>query len=464
MPSPSRTSEVAHFVVTGDHLTDICRGLVIEGRWEKAMDILKNGLHGIQIEHVILILSGKFKLTGENNDIRMSKDTESADYLKQVHYHYAGYIRKGDFWFRPLSYVEDYGYRDIPEDGIPDEMRAGRGYIKCPQNELFKHPRAMHYAKNRDSDYAALLPVDGKGERAVLFTLVPPPPIWMAKELEKKNQTPLDALKDFQGMKRRLEVDGHLYRYGESNDHPSGRTRLEGKPRKTIAEQMREEEEEANSEADRYNRIKAAALEQAKGVVFKLKVGRHAYDVPRAPFEAWALRRTSGAHLAPEWTPVSPSGLKMMGDDPLHSDWMIGAGIQIDAMYKLGKEKDKLVKAAYAEMRQIQAEKLNFKCAVLSGSGSSEWSKVSHPKIGDKVSEDAIIVLKNASPKYVDLVAQIKTGAVIVEEGGSVAHLVNVARELGVRIVRVPNARNLYPENSKVSVDCENGEVRVASW
>ena len=106
----------------------------------------------------------------------------------------------------------------------------------------------------------------------------------------------------------------------------------------------------------------------------------------------------------------------------------------------------------------MQEQKLGFKCAVLSGKGETRGT-IRHPKPHDNIPDDAIIVLRNASPDYLDLA--LKAKAVIVERGGSMAHLVAVAREKEAIIVRVEKALKLYPVGSSVTIDASAGAVQL---
>lgn len=59
----------AHFTVTGEFLTQISRQLWADERQpEKAINLLKEGLHGITMEQVLAILTGSKKLVGDSSD------------------------------------------------------------------------------------------------------------------------------------------------------------------------------------------------------------------------------------------------------------------------------------------------------------------------------------------------------------------------------------------------------------
>jgi hypothetical protein len=59
-------------------------------------------------------------------------------------------------------------------------------------------------------------------------------------------------------------------------------------------------------------------------------------QVPKNPFLHWCLRFFNWedhGHETPRWEFVAGSGLKMMNDDPYHTDWVLGAGIPLDQVY-----------------------------------------------------------------------------------------------------------------------------------
>jgi phosphohistidine swiveling domain-containing protein len=435
MGSPARQS--LHFEVDGGYLTELARNLVLESQWEKALRILKDGLQGISTDQVIAILVGDFELDGVNTVRYLRK--EDLEYKNKVHKLYAGYIRslspKGERWYRPEALVTDYGPMD--RKGLDESGGSNDGEF----NVFGRYHRALHYSFNRKTDLTAMVKVPGEyedagadGTMAVLFSQVEPPPFWLSDEILKRNTTPQRSLNEFLKFGNKLEERGHDERYPD---------------------QYNDEREERVQKA-LYSTLQKSIAKKAGDSWIEIAVGDKTIKVPKAPFEHWCLSRSSGRHLASPWEPVSTSGMKLPNDDPYHTDWMIGAGLPLDAM-----SDEKLSDAVYKARFKLVEAKLGHQCTVLSGQGSTGRKKVIHPDADAKIAEDAIIVLPSASPKFLPLVAQIKTGAVIVEKGGSVAHLVNVAREREVKIVRVENAKKLYPEGTLVSVDCQNGKVEI---
>jgi phosphohistidine swiveling domain-containing protein len=226
--------------------------------------------------------------------------------------------------------------------------------------------------------------------------------------------------------------------------------------------------------------LKARIIAQAGDdwIEFPLDDGR-VIRAPRTPFLHWALG-IHGRHLLPDWEPVAPFGLKMQHDDPYHSDWMIGAGIDLWSWHGNRNqgipEDDTLINGATNQRFDLQITMLDFKAAVLSGTGRAQ-GYVMHPKPNEGLGIDTtpgrwnsrdrdlrIVVIPHAGPEYVQaaIEAHSRGGAVITERGGAMAHLVNVGREQNVKIVRVEGALKLYPDHMTwVTVDCDRGRVII---
>jgi hypothetical protein len=194
--------------------------------------------------------------------------------------------------------------------------------------------------------------------------------------------------------------------------------------------------------------------------------------VPRAPFELWAVARAGAGHLVTPWKIVSPIGLKQDGDDRFHSDWLIGAGFGIhDMMSFISYEHSRLLRDAAEDASfDIQQRVLNFECAVLMP-GEFRSCKVCVPQNpGDLPSEQDFqdhgpaVLLPDAGPDWVDVAyaALQMQGAVIVERGGSMAHLITVMREDSRGpIVRVPDARRKFAPGTLLYVNPDTGQVTL---
>ena len=206
-----------------------------------------------------------------------------------------------------------------------------------------------------------------------------------------------------------------------------------------------------------------------------LEWGEGPVEVPRAPFERWALRglgsgRDSNLHLAPPWNNVCPMGMKMSGDSRDHSDWMIGAGLHPGAMYtdfftpKAERERAvRISDAAEAVAAEIQRIRLGRKHAVLSGTGMVT-GPVCIGVPGETPSPGSIVVVRSASPDWLPAVMAATAqggGGLVVERGGALAHLVSELRSRAVPILRWPGALSELKDGQPLRLDLENGLAEV---
>lgn len=126
--------------------------------------------------------------------------------------------------------------------------------------------------------------------------------------------------------------------------------------------------------------------------------------VPRGAFEMWAVERSNGAHLTVGWKPVSPSGLKIMGDDPYHTDWMLGAGLGLHDM----RYSEALCKAAYAAKAEVERRLLGFDCSILlhgpavTGRVWSPMSSSERPPEADEDGLPPVMVVRSASVTWME--------------------------------------------------------------
>lgn len=193
--------------------------------------------------------------------------------------------------------------------------------------------------------------------------------------------------------------------------------------------------------------------------------------VPRGAFEQWAVHLSHGGHLATAWVPISPVGVKQGADDPYHTDWMLGAGLAPRDMRDDGGNPDweELSSTAYKERRVVEERLLGFECSVLLPGPDVEGMVLQPERAGQvdwsaAVDRRPVLVLRDASPDWLAdvLRALSEGGAVVVERGGGVAHLVTEARSHGKGpIVRMPDARRLYPEGCVLTVSAARGKLRL---
>lgn len=194
--------------------------------------------------------------------------------------------------------------------------------------------------------------------------------------------------------------------------------------------------------------------------------------VPRGAFEMWAVARSHGGHHSVGWKAVSKSGMKQGADDPYHTDWMLGAGLDLKDMHQSGGNPHWkiLSAAAYSAKGEVEKRLLGFSCSILLA-GPTIKGRVHIPAsskiVPDFTDEDGlppILIVKNAGPAWLEAAAAALDagGAVIVEVGGGVAHLITVLRATNKGpVIRMENARKLYPDGSVLVVSPDEGRLTL---
>lgn len=461
------------FRVTGEFITNFARDLVLEGKWDRALRNLMDTLHGMTYDFAIKILSGESRLIGVNNDIELVDELqeEAAKYQKKVAWLYAGTIRlTDDICFRPYAWVSNWGPADMHSAGSLQNSHRGawNGYLK----EVYPW-RSIFYADSRKNDVLMYLnlPYDGgRPGASVLWKKAPNVPPWFPI---RQGTSPNEAQKALNEWleHHKLEERGHHQMFGDDPslwDRPRYEHPLE---RKTKAQRETEEAEQEEAFKAQCAWIKEKVTEQAKanGGFFTLAVQRPEgdprpleYIIPRLPFVKWALRGEAvhSVSLGNEWASVSPQGLKMAADSPIHTDWVVGAGIPFDSLY--GQNRDEpLDKAAWEEAHRITAQLTNHDVVILAGQGMKSVieGRIIHPKPGDAVLDGQIAVIPTASPEYAKAV--MTAAAVVAETGGALCHLATVTRESNGFLLLLPGAIKKLPEKTEVRINAKMNRLII---
>lgn len=448
---------VAHFVVEGAFITETARNLLLSDSPSKAWRLIKSSLIGgdqSQIEKVALeVLTGEKKLTGDSSKgIRVVKDRSSVNYRKTMGYIYAGRVKIKNAWYRPDAEVTAFGSEDgreasrlLPEN--MDDLGTIPEYVSLIR-KWWKN-RALHYAnegticveipfKENQDDF------DHKRVRFFLFEPAGEPPFW-----KDELRTPQEAIREFLATGHRIREVGAI---DPEEDEDTSAKRIEREEAECEIEFLVEEElaREVAYQA-RIVKIREDVLKQADGDLFELvtKDGKK-YQVPRAPFVNWALRRASSIrHLAPPWTEVSLSGMKMQMDDPYHTDWLIGAGISLEEGSSFSRSP--VMEAALDKMGEIQQEIGHFDSTVLA------TASVCDGIVGESIG--CIFILKDLRNSPENNEAIEKARGIITENGGELSHLSIIAREMRIPIFRVKDARKRFVKGMRLRLDSENGWI-----
>lgn len=476
---PTRT---CHFKLTGKAFTKIVRDFVLDDEPDKAWRIITEGLLSedtdearAMVKEVALgVLSGVMTLTGdETKGIGYKKTKPDKKYLDRVRYLYAGRWRHKGKWYRPVGVVTVW----TPDSGRYAVRKCGHGpgWKGSPATEAWAAARLEFYCEKGEISASVKIDVDdgcGLMERSAIFEPCGEPPAWY----EGRNKSPQEALDDAISAGRVINL------YGESIP-------MTGRAIETATEELisaNRLEREDPDEADRLRELAYAAEDelralelarigeavrvQAAGDTISMTLldGR-VMQIPRLPFICWAMRREH-PELCPAWKPVSPSGLKMMNDDPYHSDWVLGAidadgnGISLDNREAYA---DNVNRPAWDLRARIEQELraaaksaphqpdtaysgLMANLAQLASQTIKATTIVNAGNYTGIIGED-VVVLPDLSPLRVSEIEGKK--AIIAEQGGELCHIAIVAGGLAMTVMRVADACNTFQPGMRVVMD-----------
>lgn len=443
----------AVFRIDGEDFTQLARDMFLSRGPAHAYRFILRALAGGkpgEAEHFApQILDGTKKLIGNETDGMEPADDNATDYIKQIRWLYAGRVRLGNCWWRPRAEVTAFGEDDAafankgitPEDEEAPSIAEGRTVISrwwCRRVAFYAREgervvQVKQFRKPSRTD--TLFKVT---ETAIIFEPTTEPPFWWPE-----NATPNDALDDFFKAGQTLHKEGHVSRPVKKKAKALAVAEAFTAAFTPDEDQDAKEARQEAAYRDQLEDIRRRVVEQAGDDTFELSVEGKTLTVPRAPFEQWALGRTSLKHLAAPWECISPVGLKLPLDDPYHSDWLIGAGCDLNQVYS-GPIND----AAFHELAELQERLGNFMCGVVVDGGPVSGT------IGKE-----IVVLPDLRPDFLE--AMVHAKAVITETGGKLAHLAQVALEKSITILLVPDAISRFPEGTSVSLEPATGFIRT---
>lgn len=199
---------------------------------------------------------------------------------------------------------------------------------------------------------------------------------------------------------------------------------------------------------------------------------RPTLTVPKHPFLHWCLRFIrfeAHGHETPTWAPVAPMGMKMGGDNPFHTDWMLGAGVPLASTYDRtdGSFGKVVMHSAYRRRDQVVREYTGHQFTVLARGVQTRFSgEVEFPGPNERVAPGTIAVVPHAGPEYQAAMETAnmedrfgRRGCIICEVGGKLAHLVVVGREFKCTVLMLPGVMGMYLRGQRVIVDTEAGVI-----
>lgn len=459
----TRTRRVAAFSISGEFLTELAREHVTNGEPQRALHFLTDSLEGISADQAASLLQGKTRLTGNSasGDIELvdedPEDPQVREYAERLERQWRGIFRYNNKLYRPYAEVTVWN-RDDWHFSL--QVSAGQfGHVHTVGNQKdWKLIRSAFYAEDPAND----LVVATADSIFLCSYLAAEPPYWVHISTEP----PEVFVRDY-ARKYGLPETGAETQPSDLAPvlHGISVTAKRNEP------SQEELEEDAEAYDERLRGYADRVLEQADAGAGYLELSvsgvegaaPRLFKVPKAPFLHWAFRGVDcerfGVEL-PAWSPVCPQGLKMGADDPHHTDWLLGAGLDLDDAYGTDSP---VASAAYALLHKLRTEQLRTECSVLTGKGSA-YGTVVRPQPGERVPAGSIAVIPFAGPQYqaaLESACVNGQGAVLCETGGRLAHLVLVGRELDARIVMQPGAMARYQEGDRLFVDCDAHHIEV---
>lgn len=481
-------TERVHFSVDSSVILDLARDKVLSRNWRGALRTLCEVTEPpLTLDQAVGVLEGKLTLADDpvQGLVLTEQDPNCPKfkrYLQTAHWQQAGILERDGEFYQP--YAEIIGFTSEDKRPVMKRLEEQEDWISV---EAFRQERARHYMERPFDDIACF----DTGGHPVLMKRVQGPALWMPVFTETREAmahwrehrrgdlqqfgggaygvaaTSLDFYLD-------AAINGALH--GSVPDMPEDESDLLA----TILD-MRAEFDDNPSTNDNPWRSDESRFEDAvMALVYKHRVDRQAetmggflelqvkpyrddepamYRVARAPFQIWAQQYGYKAGVLPEWKRVCPSGLKMGGDNPTHTDWWVSSGLPLRAAYD---HDHPLNKAAWKLAHQWQGSE-GAKCLKLAGKGKVTGPVV-FPKAGEGVLAGSIAVVSHAGPDYeLALLSACKgdAGAVIAQVGGKLAHLAIVSREMGARLVVVDEAMTRFKEGELVTLDLDTGEVKI---
>ncbi|MTH94938.1 hypothetical protein [Roseibium sp. RKSG952] len=474
-------------IAKAERITYFARQNLLEHGWRDALRIIQQIVPELSIDQAAQIFKGEKRfIDDERNrgDILFVDDPDSKEWKSELNEKYGGICKIGCGYYQPYAVVDSFGPNDIDEidhdvdlnrletnDFVSTRMLMAfdqhRDSINFPADRGDFEKRAMHYAWDPGNDKAIMCRVsfsEGVFSFPVLFEEVEDLPFWIPE------LTPQEAVSLLEGDLGHL---GFQHEYGSpdlANERSVSRMTCQAKlnfadqsfrlynnniPKEKLDDFLVSQK---LSTPEHFEQRRREILKQNddlgygyRSVDFGGKLGVR--NIPNGPLVKWALNRGFAMKdQGPEWKPVSMSGLKMAGDDPVHSDWITAIGLENENFYEepLKSLQDDL-------FMQIQHEELGFTAHVLVAGKTSAVGIVKYCNKDTEVDGQTIAIIPNAGIRY-DRIAREAAG-VIVLEGGAMSHLAVNGLEMGQVILRDPDAKKKYEEGSFLRVDIENGRV-----
>lgn len=478
------------FNIDSSAIIEHARLQVLSKDWRGALKLLI----GTDPEHITMelalgLLEGRLDMKGSTANADMCifeadpKNPQILGYLDTLGFQYAGLYREGDNVYQPEYKIGVLG----PEDYEPllELSEQCEWY-----DDQFLKARILHYA---NETRFATFPTDRGNtirmefrdatrpeEMAVIWKQVSDYPLWITPHTD-----PYEAIEAYVERRTLQETGAWSEVLDKKRSDPKAYAAylMDRTNRLTPEEEQDKYDVEDMLRADGITQLRKEIIEKAgpqdgegwlKLPIYKLKspqekgqqaeIDTSAFDrfllVPKLAFYKWSLDNVPGVELGihDEWRSVCPTGMKMPNDNPYHSDWVIGAGLDLDAFY----DKERAIElSSYHYRMEVVSELASFDFIPLSKSDRQYVSgKVRLLQPGETLKKGQIGVIPHAGVEYDAALrsASQHKSALICATGGKLAHLAVVGREMNVPVVMWEKAMTLTQFHT-VSLNLREGRI-----
>lgn len=457
------------FTVTSEYLVSHYRNMVLSGNYEEALKSFCENVQGMDYNTAIEILKGEKTLSGSSDtDINLIDEDPDVkeEYQCEISEILGDCWRKGNKSYKIAYVALDivdalYWYRHNIWKSVPC-MSGISSYI--PPHEcaryfniddsglVYTYEKLDQFCDDENNVHNISLVAwkEVSNNR----------PFWLdmlttSHEVASEMYTLGGKEIDTEDSEFYQNVVSTRFNCGHYNNDDSRMSKADSK--KAILEQrivILEEEEEAQKKEslllEMIESDRILILEQSKESVVLTTESGVEYTVPKEPLMAWGLKIGG-------WKPVSKSGVKMEGDDPNHTDWVIGAGIDPRDIYD---------KNTHSELNSAAYDYCNYhnknEIVILTPNRHSTLTDfVTFPE-PNGVIKSSIVYIPDCSLKYDSIAKQIgKIGGVIItKQGGALSHLV-MHDEYGATIVMCPTATDEIKDGDRIIFDPTKKSINV---
>jgi len=494
-------SEVT-FRISGKTIMDSARSVVLESSFNKGLEFLMESLEAMPFELAKNILEGKAALSGENNAVFYTDDQEvlesedNLEYINQYNRKY-GYLLKNTMNGKTYQFARildgSAGPEDVYEqndlhtfvlnlDTALDIISDGK--VNSPKDVDGSQTKKAELRLSRYGFYLEkdeVLALIKLGDDIVAIIFEPfneDTPLFL--QIESSPEKLIQKYASEIGLSR-LKEDGYLARFGLSVDKVVDQNYLTEEEDVSKNEYVYETGAEERIEcSDKHLRLNKAITEQAKGnggfITFRDERTNEDVVIPKLPLDIWALTQFDFEHdykmdesreiLEEKWQNICSPGMKLPNDNPYHSDWLIGAGFDIDEAYDVFKSKEDLDSAIHEyRTRMLRGELFEEGCVYLV-SGQDESIKA-HPLSINKDAQFPIFFKietldlsieefrdRNSTTlftteatsdllPYILVMSKSKSALILSRVGTKTAHILNVTKELGINLFHYTSKEDL---------------------